>query len=83
MSGPGFQFKNLAQNCNRFGNPGENFEIHYVQKIFHFRSVEPEFAATAGMFAAASLVTGILAGVQFSLVPAWFVSWEKVGFEWN
>ena len=37
------------------------------------RTVEPQFASTAGMFGAAALVTGVCAGVQFSLVLSWFV----------
>jgi len=37
------------------------------------RTVEPQFASTAAMFGAASLVTGVCAGVQFSLVLSWFV----------
>ena len=32
------------------------------------RTVEPEYAATAGMFGAACLITGIFCGINFSLV---------------
>jgi len=32
------------------------------------RTVEPEYAGTAGMFGAASLITGIFCGINFSLV---------------
>lgn len=32
------------------------------------RTVEPEYAATAGMFGAACLITGIFCGLNFSLV---------------
>ncbi|XP_043235815.1 equilibrative nucleoside transporter 1-like isoform X1 [Amphibalanus amphitrite] len=42
------------------------------------RTVEPQFASTAGMFGAAALVTGVCSGVQFSLVLSWFV--QNVNF---
>ena len=32
------------------------------------RTVEPEYAATAGMFGAACLITGIFCGINFSLL---------------
>jgi len=32
------------------------------------RTVEPEYAATAGMFGAACLITGIFCGINFSLI---------------
>jgi len=36
--------------------------------------VEPQHAATAGMFAAASLITGIFCGISFSGTAPWLVS---------
>ena len=44
------------------------------------RTVEPEHAGTAGMFAAAALITGICLGINFSLVLAWFV--QTVTFDY-
>ncbi|KAK5644411.1 hypothetical protein RI129_005711 [Pyrocoelia pectoralis] len=41
------------------------------------RTVEPRYAATAGMFAAAALITGIFVGVMSSFIWPWFV--EHVG----
>lgn len=38
------------------------------------RTVEPQYAATAGMFGAASLVTGICSGLVVSCIFPWFVS---------
>lgn len=42
--------------------------------------VDPRHAATAGMFAAASLITGIFSGILFSMFVPWIVSnialWE-------
>ncbi|CAG0918128.1 unnamed protein product [Notodromas monacha] len=41
--------------------------------MFGPASVEEEYASIAGMFCAASLVTGVFAGVNFSLFSWWFV----------
>ncbi|KAF2358936.1 Equilibrative nucleoside transporter [Trinorchestia longiramus] len=38
------------------------------------QTVEPEHAQVAGMMAAASLVTGIFAGINFQMVCAWLVT---------
>jgi len=46
------------------------------------RTVDSQHAATAGMFAAASLCTGIFSGIMFSAVMPWFVgnvSWDWLG----
>jgi len=48
------------------------------------RTVEPEHASIAGMMGAASIVTGVFAGVNFQLVCSWLasnVSFELAGFE--
>lgn len=45
-----------------------------VAMMYCPRTVEPQHAATAGMFGAASLITGICAGIVFSSVMPWFVS---------
>nr|CAH0099039.1 unnamed protein product [Daphnia galeata] len=42
------------------------------------RTVEPEYAATAGMFGAACLITGIFGGINFSLVMPILV--ESIAF---
>ena len=42
------------------------------------RTVEPEHAATAGMFGAACLITGIFGGINFSLVMPILV--ESISF---
>ena len=55
---------------------------HIVKKRpFSFRSVEPEYASTAGMFGAASIVTGIFAGIGFSYLMPIVVSHPDVNFE--
>lgn len=46
------------------------------------QSVSPQYAPTAGMFAAAMLITGIFAGITFSTVFPYLItisSWESVG----
>eukprot|EP00095_Tigriopus_kingsejongensis_P011399 maker-scaffold68_size422247-snap-gene-3.19 protein:Tk11399 transcript:maker-scaffold68_size422247-snap-gene-3.19-mRNA-1 annotation:"hypothetical protein DAPPUDRAFT_300160" len=45
------------------------------------RSVEPEYASTAGMFGAASIVTGIFSGIGFSYVMPMLVSHPDFDFE--
>ncbi|XP_075228905.1 equilibrative nucleoside transporter 2 [Lycorma delicatula] len=45
-----------------------------VAMMYCPRTVEPQHAPTAGMFAAASLITGICFGLMFSVVLTWFVS---------
>ena len=42
------------------------------------RTVEPEYAATAGMFGAACIITGIFCGINFSMVMPWLV--ENISF---
>lgn len=42
------------------------------------RTVEPEYAATAGMFGAACLITGIFGGINFSLIMPILV--ESISF---
>ncbi|XP_018335135.2 equilibrative nucleoside transporter 1-like, partial [Agrilus planipennis] len=42
------------------------------------RTVEPQYAATAGMFGAAALITGIFSGVLLSFVWPWLI--QHVGF---
>ncbi|XP_046667312.1 equilibrative nucleoside transporter 1 [Homalodisca vitripennis] len=44
------------------------------------RMVKPEHASIAGMFGAASLITGIFSGIMFSAVMPWFVS--TVSWSW-
>lgn len=46
-----------------------------------FRSVEPEYASTAGMFGAASIVTGIFAGIGFSYLMPVLISNPNLDFE--
>lgn len=36
--------------------------------VFCYRSVEPQYASTAGMFGGASLITGLFGGILFTLV---------------
>ncbi|XP_064095264.1 equilibrative nucleoside transporter 1-like [Macrobrachium nipponense] len=43
------------------------------------RTVEPEYAPVAGMMGAASLITGIFAGINFQIVCTWAVT--KISFE--
>ncbi|KAK4875054.1 hypothetical protein RN001_011476 [Aquatica leii] len=45
--------------------------------MYASKSVEERYAATAGMFAAAALITGIFTGVMSSFIWPWFV--ENVG----
>ncbi|KAF5288632.1 hypothetical protein FQA39_LY15327 [Lamprigera yunnana] len=45
--------------------------------MYASKSVEPRYAATAGMFAAAALISGIFMGVVSSFIWPWFV--EHVG----
>ncbi|XP_063608530.1 equilibrative nucleoside transporter 3-like [Penaeus indicus] len=48
------------------------------------RTVEPEHAPVAGMFGAASLITGIFAGIYFQLVCKWAVkniSFDTPGYD--
>ncbi|XP_059083476.1 equilibrative nucleoside transporter 1-like isoform X2 [Tigriopus californicus] len=45
------------------------------------RSVEPEYASTAGMFGAASIVTGIFSGIGFSYLMPVLVSHPDFNFE--
>lgn len=45
-----------------------------VAMMYCPRSVEPQYASTAGMFGAASLITGIFGGILFTLVMPWFVN---------
>ena len=45
------------------------------------RAVEPEYAATAGMFGAASIVTGIFAGIGFSSLMPLLISHPDFNFE--
>ncbi len=43
--------------------------------------MEPEYASTAGMFGAASIVTGIFAGIGFSYLLPIAVSHPELNFE--
>lgn len=43
-----------------------------------FRTVEPQYASTAGMFGAAALITGIFMGVLTTFIWPWFI--EHIGF---
>ncbi|XP_068219589.1 equilibrative nucleoside transporter 1 isoform X2 [Palaemon carinicauda] len=43
------------------------------------RTVEPEYAPVAGMMGAASLITGIFAGINFQIACTWAVT--KISFE--
>ena len=43
--------------------------------------MEPEYASTAGMFGASSIVTGIFAGIGFSYLMPIVVSHPDVNFE--
>jgi len=45
--------------------------------MFASQTVEPRYASTAGMFAAAALITGIFSGVLCSFIWPWFI--EHVG----
>ncbi|XP_069679045.1 equilibrative nucleoside transporter 1 isoform X2 [Periplaneta americana] len=45
-----------------------------VAMMYCPRSVEPQYASTAGMFGAASLITGIFGGILFTLLMPWFVT---------
>jgi hypothetical protein len=44
--------------------------------ICYCRSVEPQYASTAGMFGGASLITGIFGGILFTLVMPLIVKTE-------
>ena len=44
------------------------------------RCVEPEYASIAGMFGAASIVTGVLAGIGFSYVMPILVTYKPIDF---
>ncbi len=46
-----------------------------------FRSVEPEYASVAGMFGAASIVTGVFAGIGFSYLMPLIVSHPSLAFD--
>ena len=50
-------------------------------KMYFFRSVEPEYASVAGMFGAASIVTGIFAGLGFSYLMPLLVSAPALDFD--
>jgi len=45
------------------------------------RTVEPEYASVAGMFGAASIVTGIFSGIGFSYLMPLIVSHPNLSFE--
>jgi len=46
----------------------------YFNKYFVFRMVDSQYASTAGMFAAASLITGIFTGILFSMAMPFLVA---------
>jgi hypothetical protein len=52
-----------------------------IRDFKFFRSVEPEYASIAGMFGAASIVTGIFAGIGFSYLMPVVVSDPMLTFE--
>ena len=49
--------------------------------FFYFRMVEPEYASVAGMFGAASIVTGIFSGIGFSYLMPLIVSHQLFAFD--
>ena len=58
--------------------------IYYIISIYqhvHFRCVEPEYASIAGMFGAASIITGIFAGTGFSYLMPALVSHPSLSFD--
>ena len=55
--------------------------LHIVRKRnFIFRTVDPEYASVAGMFGAASIVTGIFSGIGFSYLMPLIVSHHALHF---
>ena len=56
-------------------------KLRNLHIITHFRTVEPEYASTAGMFGAASIITGIFAGIGFSYLMPVIVSHPALSFD--
>ena len=64
-----------------FKNQLNNYYVTLNNWIFFHRTVEPEYASIAGMFGAASIVTGIFAGIGFSYLMPVIVSSPALSFD--
>ena len=63
------------QQTPSLSDPAVNKKMNFI-----FRTVDPEYASVAGMFGAASIVTGIFSGIGFSYLMPLIVSHHALHF---